>query len=101
MHVPSRESEWWDIGYDVLISEICVILHNMLIRMEQEGSFVEDAAGEYHQIDLNSHFMAADNETLEERGAEEIPERGAPLDGDSSADGDAASSSLHYFMNHL
>lgn len=44
--VLGSESELWDVTDVVVVPEVCVILHNMLIRMEQVGAFVEDTAAE-------------------------------------------------------
>lgn len=35
-----------------LVSEICVVIHNFLIRMYQSGAFEEDLAEEGAQTDI-------------------------------------------------
>lgn len=52
----------------MLISEIYIILNNLLIRMEEAGAVDEDENGEDSKLIVIKHFMMQDNMRLQERG---------------------------------
>lgn len=46
----SGESELWNIGVVVIVSDVCVIVHNLPRRMEQVGNLRGDDCGEAIKI---------------------------------------------------
>ena len=54
------ENHRWDREEIIGISNTCVILHNLLIRMSQRGCFAEDIAEELEDIDIIGEMHAAE-----------------------------------------
>ena len=54
-----REMRGWDVEDVVKISQVCVIMHNMIVRMQQNGDFREEAGGQ----DLIREFYNTDMES--------------------------------------
>lgn len=64
-HVLRKDNESWDVEKVVLTTNVCCILHNLLIRMMQSGAFDEEIACENTQFNLISQFL--DEETIRKR----------------------------------
>lgn len=71
------ESVLWSVEDVVQVSEVCVILHNFLVRMRQSGALDEEILNEDDQFDFISRFMDKDTDHLCERGEEQIAETDA------------------------
>lgn len=84
-----RELELWDVTDVELLYEICVILQKFLIRMEQAGAIVFDAAVDDEQVDMIFQFLADENTVLEKSHAEVLHAREALYDTASSAEGES------------
>lgn len=52
-----RESELWNVEKVVSVSELCVILHNLLVGMQKSGAFEEELEEEDVKIDLIEQFI--------------------------------------------
>lgn len=55
-----RESEHWCVEDVLLVSEICAILHNLLIRMRQSGGLDREILQEDELFDLICQFLVED-----------------------------------------
>jgi len=51
-----RELKVWELDDIILISKTCVILHNLIVRMQQNGDFRDEAAG----ANLITEFLGTD-----------------------------------------
>ena len=54
-----REMRGWDVEEVVKISQACVIMHNLIVRMQQNGDFRNEAGGqnlirEFYNTDMES-----------------------------------------------
>lgn len=45
-HILPREIRSWELDDVVSIAETCIILHSLIVRMQQNGYFLEEAGGE-------------------------------------------------------
>lgn len=62
----------WDVRDVVIVSEVCVILHNAIVRMYQTGAFASDTMEETEQFDIIAKFVERKNNRLRGRGAEYV-----------------------------
>lgn len=67
-----RESELWNVEDVVLVSEVCVILHNILIRIQQSSGFDEEIQVEDTTLDMIAQFIEEDTDRLRERGERKL-----------------------------
>ena len=60
------EMRGWDVEDVVKISQICVIMHNMIVRLQQNGDFRNEAGGqdlirEFYNTDMESTRMSGEH----------------------------------------
>lgn len=99
--VSRRENELWDVADFVLISEVCVIMHNLLIHMKEADAFAEDASRENSQFNAIAQLILRDNTRLLERGEEAVDASSAFHDYTSSAESSTVHTPGHFVMNRL
>lgn len=56
----------------LIVSEICVILHVIFIRMRQFGLFEEEILQHEDQFDMTCQLLAQESGQMRERGEEQI-----------------------------
>lgn len=64
------ESEQWSVKNFVAATEVCAILHNLLIRMAQSGGFDGVASEGDGTVDILTQFFNEENGRLRDRGDE-------------------------------
>lgn len=65
-----RESELWSVGNLVAVTEVCAIVQNLLVRMEQSGVLDKGVSAEGGTVNIVTQFLDEENERLRERGSE-------------------------------
>lgn len=63
-----HEVKGWRLEDLITIADCCIILHNLIVRMQQSGAFAEEADG----IDLVEEFYAEDVESARTARQEEV-----------------------------
>lgn len=79
--------------------EICAILHDILVRMSQEGASEEKTFVKNCQLDKISQFIDEEQSNRDERQAEVVPENEAL--GAFGGDGRLCPADLHVFIDTL
>ena len=87
-----REFRYWDRDFIVQVTNVCVILHNLIVRMQQKGDFTDEAAGTDIVTELYDMERMATLQSRTELEHNLTQQEGGDVDGgEDEADGVLAS----------